>query len=130
MPVGVCPVVEPHRPLDLFGGTDRLLDKMHVLVAPACGLRVVERERTYPGGDGQSVCMGLRVPRVVGYGENASDLSTEIGSAGDAKWNRGQLDSRAGPRGVVKSCFVVARAPRDIVQWPVAGWTSVERCRF
>jgi len=103
---------------------------MHVLIARAYSLRVVKRQRAYPGSYGEGFFVWLRVPGVVDHGENAADISVEIGSARRAKWNRGQLDPGAGDRGVVKPHLIVARATDVIVQWPVTRRASVEGRRL
>ena len=64
-------IVKSERPLDVDRLRDRLFHVMDVPVLPADHVRIVERQRAQPSGDGQRLCEGLRILRIVWNGQDA-----------------------------------------------------------
>ena len=116
-------IVEPHGPLGVEGGRHRLFEEMHILiVARLTGrMRVVERERADPDGDGERVDEGLRILRDAGNGESAADRAVEERRAARAKGDRGERDARSGKASVRQAHGVDAGSRAcGVVERPVA----------
>ena len=70
-------IVKSERPLDVDRLRNRLFYVMDVPVLAADHVRIVERERAQPSRDGQRLCEGLRILRIVGNGQDAFQRAVE-----------------------------------------------------
>jgi hypothetical protein len=114
-------IVKSERPLDVDRLRNRLFHVMDVPVLAADHVRIVERERAQPSGNGQRLCEGLRILRIVGNGQDAFQRAVEKRRLRRAEGKDRQRDARRGQRRIVQPHLVATRQrTAKIVERPIA----------